>query len=298
MDKVAFVGLGGMGGAMAGRLVQSFPLILYDLDSARATALAGTNGTAVGKLSDALPAGGVLITMLPDDRAVRAVVDGSDGARALLGRGGLHINMSTVSPAMSRDLGAAYADAGADYVAAPVWGRPDMAGSGKLVCALAGPAAAKVRALPYLHALAARIEDFGIDPGLANVAKVMGNFLVAAAIEALGEAMAVAQKHGLDREQLAALLTETVFDCPVYRLYGGLVARQRRVPPGFTARLGHKDLALVRAVATEVDAAMPFQNIIENRLLTSIARGRDAEDWSALSWVAAEDAGLARPVTT
>jgi 3-hydroxyisobutyrate dehydrogenase-like beta-hydroxyacid dehydrogenase len=296
MPSLAFVGLGGMGAAMAGRLARSFPIALFDLIPGRASAIEGTAVTVAASLAEALPPGGVLITMLPDDRAVLAVAHDPAGALARLGPGGLHINMSTISPAAARELVNAYAAVGADYVSAPVWGRPDMAGGGGLVCALAGAHAAKQRALPYLEILAARIEDFGAEPYLANVAKVMGNFLVSAAIEALGEACAVAEKQGIDRGKLTSLLTQTVFDCPAYRLYGALVAKQHGIPPGFTVQLGHKDLRLVREVAAEVAAPMPFQNIIENRLLSSIAKGRSGEDWSALSWLAAEDAGLARPV--
>jgi len=297
MQSVSFVGLGGMGGPIAGRLAEFCEITVFDLDPKRSAAAGGKNKVAVAaSLGDALTPGGILFTMLPDDAAVLAVAGGEDGAAARLGRGGLHVNMSTISPKLSRQLAALYQSAGGAYVAAPVWGRPNMAGTGALVCSLAGPASAKERARPYLSVLAARIEDFGEEPHLANVVKIVGNFMVATAIESLAEALAVVEKHGLDRAAVANLYVSTIFDCRVYQTYGALVAAQASGPAGFAAELGLKDLRLAREVASEVRAPIPFQNIIENRLLSAVAKGRGKEDWSALSWGAAEDAGLTRPV--
>jgi 3-hydroxyisobutyrate dehydrogenase-like beta-hydroxyacid dehydrogenase len=295
--SVSFVGLGGMGGPIAGRLAEYFEITVFDLDPGRAAAVTGKNKvTIASSLADSLRPGGILFTMLPDDNAVRAVVSGEGGAAARLGPGGLHVNMSTVSPQLSRELAAMYEGAGGAYVAAPVWGRPNVAGSGALICSLAGPADAKERAKPYLSVLTSRIEDFGEEPHLANVVKIVGNFMVATAIESLAEALAVVEKHGLDRAAVADLYVNTIFKCPVYQTYGALVAAQKSGPAGFTAELGLKDLRLAREVASEVRAPIPFQNIIENRLISTIAKGRGKEDWSALSWGAAEDAGLHRPI--
>ena len=298
MQSISFIGLGGMGAAMARRLAGHFELVLFDLDPAKATTVKGEKVTIASSASEAVRPGGILITMLPDDRAVLAVVAGENGAAARLGRGGLHINTSTVSPDVSRALSAIYEGYGGSYVAAPVWGRPPAAESGKLVCSLAGPAQAKQRATPYLDILTYKIQDFGEEAYRANVAKIIGNFLVAAAIEALGEGLTIAEKHGLNRHDLIELLVGTIFDCRIYKTYGPLVAAQKSGPAGFTAELGHKDLKLVRQVAAEVGVPVPFQNIIENRLIATIAKGRGKEDWSALSWLAAEDAGLSRPSST
>lgn len=298
MESVSFIGLGAMGGAMAGKLADQFDLVVFDLDPTKAAAVKGKRVTIAASVAEAVKPGGVLLTMLPNDDAVLAVAAGDDGAAARLGRGGLHINTSTVSPQASRTLSALYEACGGTYLAAPVWGRPPSAASGKLVCSLAGPAQAKQRARIYLDALSLKIQDFGEEPYQANVAKIVGNFLVASAIEALGEGLTIAEKHGLDRHTLVELLVSTIFDCRIYNIYGPLIAAQASGPAGFTAELGRKDLGLIREVAAEVGVPVPFQNIIENRLTTTIAKGRGKEDWSALSWLAAEDAGLTRPVSS
>jgi 3-hydroxyisobutyrate dehydrogenase-like beta-hydroxyacid dehydrogenase len=292
MENVAFVGLGGMGGGMAQRLAGRTGVRVFDLSLKRCQAITGSDVTIAADPADAVAPGGVLITMLPDDKALHAVVDGPNGTASRLGAGGLHINTSTVSPGAARAMEAVYAETGGSYLSAPVWGRPGRAASGQLVCALAGPQPAKDRALPLLEAMMARVEDLGTSPHLANVAKVTGNFLVASAIEALGEALAMAGKHGIDRRALLSLLTDTLFDCPVYRTYGPLVAEQSCPQVGFTVTLGRKDLRLIRETAAEVDAPMPLASIVEHHLTTAVARGYADEDWSALSWVAFEEAGI------
>lgn len=296
MEALSFIGLGRMGGAMAGRLAQHFTMRLYDINPANAEAVKGERVSVAPSVAEAVVPGGVLMTMLPDDAAVQAVVAGKQGTAARLGKGGLHINTSTNSPDLAKRLADLYRREGGIYLSAPVWGRPDRAGFGELACSLAGPAAGKRRAKPFLDALVGRVEDFGEDASLANVVKVLGNFLVSTAIEGLGEALAVAEKHGLSRHAVMEQLVTCLFDCGVYRVYGPLVAAQTSGKVGFTAELGRKDLSLVRQIAAEVNVPVPFQNIIENRLIATIAKGRGNEDWSALSWIAAEDAGLQRPV--
>ena len=296
METVTFIGLGGMGGNMAGRLADYFALSLYDLDAAKAAAVKGADVTVAPTMAGAIRKGGIVVTMLPDDKTLYAVTKGEQGIAALLGEGGLHINTSTISPQAARELAACYEATGGSYVAAPVWGRPDTAGKGGLVCSLAGPAEAKQRARTVIDKLAGTVQDFGEEPQLANVAKVIGNFLVVSAIEALGEGLALAEKQGLDRIALANLLTSTLFDCPVYKIYGKLVGAQASGPAGFSAELGLKDLRLVREIAADVGTPLPLQNIIENRLITTIEKGRGKEDWSSLTWLAAEEAGLKRPV--
>ncbi len=292
MEEIAFIGLGGMGSGMAQRLAEKFPLAVYDLDPERAAKIVGDEVRVATSLEDAVHAGGVLITMLPDDRAVAAVAGDVAGG---LGEGGLHLNTSTVSPDLARQLTDAYSGTRGAYVAAPVWGRPDTAGSGGLACALAGPSEACDRVRPILDQLAGRVEVVGSEPFVANVAKIIGNLLVASAIEALGEGLALAEKQGLDASAFASLMSETVFNCPVYRLYAPLVAAGRSIEPGFTVTLGLKDLRLAQTTAAEVDLPLPIADLIESHLTTSVAVGRQDEDWSSFSWVPAENGGLHRP---
>jgi len=118
-------------------------------------------------------------------------------------------------------------------------------------------------------------------------------FLLGAAIEALGEAMALVGKAGVDRHRYLELLTSTLFRAPVYETYGGLIADQRFEPAGFAAPLGFKDIRLALAAAESLRVPMPLGSLLHDRLLTLIARGGETLDWSAIGLLAARDAGQA-----
>jgi 3-hydroxyisobutyrate dehydrogenase-like beta-hydroxyacid dehydrogenase len=122
-----------------------------------------------------------------------------------------------------------------------------------------------------------------------------GNFLLAAVIEALGEAMALVGKAGLDRHQYLEILTSTLFGAPVYRTYGGLIAGGRFQPAGFAAPLGLKDVRLALAAAEDLRVPMPLASLLRDRFLALIAQGGENLDWSAIGQLAARDAGLTDP---
>jgi 3-hydroxyisobutyrate dehydrogenase-like beta-hydroxyacid dehydrogenase len=159
---------------------------------------------------------------------------------------------------------------------------------------LAGPAEAKERARPVLGALGQGVFDLGEDPGAASVVKLACNFLLAAAIEAMAEAFTLAEKNGAARRQLADLLAQTVFDCPVYRNYGRLIAEQRYQPALFNLSLGLKDVGLVLQTAAASRVPLPLASLLHDRLLGALARGRGQLDWTALAGEASEAAGLPR----
>ena len=130
-------------------------------------------------------------------------------------------------------------------------------------------------------------------PSIANLVKLSGNFLLAAAIEALGEAVALVSKAGVDRAAYVDLLTSTLFAAPAYRTYGTLIAEQRFEPAGFAAPLGLKDIRLALAAADELHVPLPLASLVHDRLLALVAQGGEALDWSAMARLAARDAGLA-----
>jgi len=146
---------------------------------------------------------------------------------------------------------------------------------------------------PLFGAIGQRTFRFGEQASVANLIKLSGNFLLGAAIEALGEAMALVGKAGVDRHRYLELLTSTLFRAPVYETYGGLIADQRFEPAGFAAPLGFKDIRLALAAAESLRVPMPLGSLLHDRLLTLIARGGEALDWSAIGLLAARDAGQA-----
>src|SRR5262245_62523838 len=129
-------------------------------------------------------------------------------------------------------------------------------------------------------------------PRAANLVKLSGNFLIASVMEALGEAMALIRKAGVDPHRYYDLLTSTLFTGPVFTNYGGLVARQEYKPALFAAPLGEKDIRITIAEAETLIVPMPMASLVQDRLQTLVARGGEQLDWSAIGQLAAEDAGL------
>ncbi len=129
-------------------------------------------------------------------------------------------------------------------------------------------------------------------PKAASIVKLSGNFLGASVIESLGEAMTLIAKAGVDRQQYLEFLTSTLFDAPIYKTYGELIASGRFEPAGFAAPLGQKDIRLVLAAAEELRVPMPLASLLRDRFLSLLAHGGDQLDWSAIGRLSAVDAGM------
>src|SRR5258708_403085 len=170
------------------------------------------------------------MTMLSDDAALKEVVTGEHGFLHRLGQNGVHVSLSTVSPETSRELARLHAKSGSFYVAAPVLGRPDAAAARKLWICVSGVEEAKARVRPILEVIGQGIFDYGEDPGAANVVKLCNNFLIAAAQEAMAEALTLAEKNGLRREQVMDMFAQTLFACSAYQNYGKMIAEKRFEP--------------------------------------------------------------------
>jgi 3-hydroxyisobutyrate dehydrogenase-like beta-hydroxyacid dehydrogenase len=192
---------------------------------------------------------------------------------------------------LSERLAAAHAAAGRGFVAATVFGRPEAAAAAKLFVVVAGAPDAIDVCLPLFEAVGQRTFRFGDEPPIANLVKLSGNFLLAAAIEALGEATALVAKAGVDRRRYVDLLTATLFAAPAYKTYGGLIAEERFEPAGFAAPLGAKDIRLTLAAAEGLRVPMPLASLLRDRFLALLAQGGEALDWSAIARLAAKDAG-------
>lgn len=291
--EIGFVGLGAMGAPMAANLIAAgYTLRIYNRTASKADALVANGAMRVQNAGDAAAAGGIAVTMLADDAVLESVTLGPDGLAERLGRGGIHISMSTVAPATSRRLAGYHADRGSTYVTAPVFGRPDAAKAKRLWIVTSGPAAQKAAIRPVLEAMGQAIFDFGEDAGAANVTKLCGNFLIAANLEAMSEAFTMAEKQGVDRVAVADMLAKTLFACPIYLGYGKAIAEKRFTPVGFRMPLGLKDVELAMRTAQEVRVALPTASLVRDRMLSSLAKGREDMDWSAIALSVLDDAGL------
>ena len=159
------------------------------------------------------------------------------------------------------------------------------------VVVAAGAPEAVEKARPLLEAVGQRVFAMSETAEVANLIKLSGNFLIASVIESLGEAMALVGKVGVDPHAYVDMLTATLFNAPVYKTYGGLIADRKFTPAGFAAPLGLKDIRLALAAGDALRVPMPVASLLRDRFLTLLARGGDGLDWSAVGGMAARDAG-------
>ena len=295
-ESIAVVGLGGMGAGAAHRLLdEGHRVMVWNRSAAKVAPLVERGAEAARSAGEAAASAGIVITFLADDRALEEVVLETDGLAARLGEGGVHLSMSTVAPATAYRLAEAHRGSGAAYVAAPVFGRPDAAASGQLWIVTSGPAAAKERVRPVLEALGQGVHDFGEDPAAAHTVKLAGNFLIAAASEAMAEAYTLGEKCGLDRTRLAEFFGATLFPSRIYQNYGKAIAEHRYEPAGFKLRLGLKDLRLVLGAADANQMPMPLASLLHDRFLALAAQGQGEIDWTAIGLAVAREAGVGPP---
>ena len=303
LGEIGFVGLGRMGAAMAANLAANGRRVIAYVrrpdQKSKLEALGLRPTTDIGDLLHCE----VVISMLPDDDAVREIVFGRggigfDGLGAGLNSGAIHLSMSTISTATAALLASEHARNGQGYVAAPVFGNPDAARARQLFIVAAGAPADIERCRPILDSLGQRTFAIGADPGDANLVKLLGNMMSATALEMLGEVVAVIRKRGMNPEPFIDIMTSTMFGGRAHRIYGEKITRQIYAP-GFILPLVLKDVRLALAEAEDAGVPMPSVGVVRDRLITGIARGYGELDWTSLGLIAAEEAGLyAVPATT
>lgn len=289
--KVGFIGLGAMGSAMASNLIKAGHEVTVWNRSPGPTEPLASLGAKVARSADRAALGDVLFSMLANDQAVRDVFFGG-GLLDAMDKGIVHVNHASVSVALARELADAHAQRGVDYVAAPVFGRPDVAAAGKLNILAAGRAGAIERVRPLLEAMGSRIWPLGDEPERANVVKIAGNFMLGAAIESMAEASALTRAHGVAAGDFLQIMTSTLFAAPAYQGYATLIAEQRYKPAGFALPLGYKDIGLALSAGEAKRVPLPLASLLHDSLLEALAAGDDDVDWSIMADVAARRARL------
>jgi len=271
--KIGFLGLGQMGREMAARLAAAgHELVVWNRTASAARSFENRARIAASPREAAQAQ--VVITMLADDAAVEAV-----WLEPRMTTKGVHLNMATVSLRVAREL----ARLQADYVSAPVFGRPPMAAKGELDIIAAGPAAALERCEPVFKALSRQVFVVGAQPEHANAVKIARNFLLATVIESLGEAFSLVTKSGVDAARFLEILTSTSLSAPVVKNYGKLMVERAYEPAQFSMELGLKDVELALATARENGASLPTGELIRKNLMQAIAAGHGHKDWAALA---------------
>jgi 3-hydroxyisobutyrate dehydrogenase-like beta-hydroxyacid dehydrogenase len=294
--SIGFIGLGHMGSAMAAHLAAGGRAVIgYLRQPERNAEIQALGIKPTNKLADLFDCD-IVITMLPDDAAAHEIVfGGSSPARAGLASGlkpgALHLSMSTISPAMSSSIAAEHARRGQNYVAAPVFGNPDAAKARELFIIAAGQSDQIDRCRPIFDLVGQRTFLIGSNPASANLVKLAGNAMTATSLEVLGEVLALLRKRGVEPEKFIDVMTSTMFDSHVHKIYGAKMLHERYAP-GFAFPLALKDVRLVLSEADAASVPMPSVGVVHDRLIAGVARGHAGLDWSALALVAAEEAGL------
>lgn len=291
--KVGFIGLGRMGQGMARNVLDAGnDLIVYNRTAAKAEDLRAAGATVVGSVAAAVAGRDVVITMLTDDTALTAVAGGEGGLIAALAADTIHLAMGTHSVEMTRAIAATHGAANQIFVAAPVLGRPERAAAGDLGIIPAGPADAVARLQPLFEAMGQRQFDGGSEPEAAAAIKIAHNFVLGCAIEVIGEGVSLVRKYGVEPLVLHQVLSEGIFACPAYKIYGDIIVREAYDDVGFTTSIGLKDCNLALAAAEAAHMPLPSANVWRDRLLGAMAHGDGERDWAVVAREQARASGL------
>jgi 3-hydroxyisobutyrate dehydrogenase-like beta-hydroxyacid dehydrogenase len=281
---LAFLGLGAMGSAMSGRLLdEGFAVTVWNRSPQAAEELAQRpGGTRAETVLEAFQAAPVIHSMFTDDRVVLEVF--SDELLAAAPAGRIHVNHATISAAAAAELAERHARHGVGYVTAPVLGRSTVAGTGALLVVASGDPDAVAVAMPSLEALSARVWNLGADPRLGSVVKIAVNYSIISALQSITESVVLAESAGIDPSTFVEILTHTAFSGSAHRGYGPIIAEKRYEPVGFAMSLGLKDLTLAQSTAAELGLSLPTAPVLHELFEAALADSELAQlDWSAVA---------------
>jgi 3-hydroxyisobutyrate dehydrogenase-like beta-hydroxyacid dehydrogenase len=289
---VGVIGLGAMGLPVARNLLKGgHRVTVYNRTPGRADELAA-EGAHVVETPYAAAQGDVLISLLSDDRAVESVILDDPQFILSLTPKTVHVSMATISAAIGARLHEAHTQQGRQYVSAPVFGRPDAAAAAKLFIVAAGAKEAVDQAQPAFDSIGQRTFYVGDNPVMANLVKIMGNFMIASMIESFGEAFATLRKYDVEPGAFLEVMTNTIFGGAAHKNYGAIIAEERYSPAGFKLPLGFKDVNLALEAAAAKSVPMPTASLLHDQLISALARGYGEMDWAVMAQVVAENAGL------
>jgi 3-hydroxyisobutyrate dehydrogenase-like beta-hydroxyacid dehydrogenase len=289
--KIGFLGLGKMGTPMAMRLIAAgHELAVWNRSEARTEPLLREGAIAAATPAEAELGAEAVITMLFDDEAHEEVLFGASGLMDALSPGALHISCSTISVALSERLTAEHARRGQQFVAAPVFGRPNVAGEGRLWTVVAGADDAVAKARPLLDAFSRDISVVGAEPRMAHAVKLGGNFLITAMNHSLGEAFVYAAGQGIDAEIFLETVNSALFQSPLYAAYGKVMLHPPE-HPGATAELGAKDLRLLREAAAARQTRLSMADEMSAIFDQARQAGLGGEDWAVAQYRMAQRRG-------
>jgi 3-hydroxyisobutyrate dehydrogenase-like beta-hydroxyacid dehydrogenase len=278
--QIAFLGLGKMGAPMARRLMAAgYQVTVWNRNPDKARELVAHGASLASSSAQAVTDADAVLTMLFDDAAHEEVVFAGDGVLQSLKAGALHVSCSTISVALSERLTAEHARRGQLFVAAPVFGRPNVAEEGRLWIVAAGEQAAVAQARPLLEPLARGISIVGTEPRQAHALKLGGNFLISAMIHSLGEAFVYAEAQGIAPSEFLDAVNSALFQSPFYAAYGNVMLHPPD-QPGATVELGAKDLRLLREAAASRHTRLSLADNLAEIFAEAQRAGLGETDWA------------------
>lgn len=296
--NISFLGLGKMGTPMGRRLLEAgHQLTVWNRTPERAATLIASGATLAATPAEAAQTADAVLTMLFDDAANEEVLFGADGVLDALRPGALHIALSTISVALSERLTAEHARRQQLFVAAPVFGRPNVAEEGRLWIVAAGAESAIAVARPLLRPLSRGISVIGTEPSHAHALKLGGNFLISAMIHSLGEAFVYAAGQGIDPEVFLETVNSALFQSPFYAAYGKVMLHPPE-RPGATIDLGAKDLRLLREAAAARMTTLSLADSLAEVFAEAQRSGLAEEDWAVGQYRMAQRRGTSTGTAT
>jgi 3-hydroxyisobutyrate dehydrogenase-like beta-hydroxyacid dehydrogenase len=279
--RIGFLGLGNMGTPMALRLIGAgHELSVWNRTEGRTKPLLREGAIAAATPAETELGADAVITMLFDDYANEEVIFGPNGLMDALTPSTIHISCSTISVALSERLTLEHSKRGIPFVAAPVFGRPNVAEGGKLWIVLAGEEDAVNRARPLLEPLARGFSLAGPEPEQAHALKLGGNFLISAMIHSLSESFVFAKSQGIDPSVFFETVNSALFQSSFYAAYAKVILNPPETP-GATMALGAKDLRLFREAAAAGGVQLSLAEDLADVFATSIQQGLGGDDWAA-----------------
>ena len=289
--KIGFQGLGKMGTPIALRLLGAgHELSVWNRTEGRTEPLLREGAIAAGTPAEAELGADAVVTMLFDDAAHEEVLFGPNGLMDALEPGALHISCSTISVALSEKLTAEHARRGHLFVAAPVFGRPNVAEDGRLWIVAAGADDAVAAARPLLAAFSRGISVVGTEPCKAHAVKLGGNFLISAMIHSLSESFVYAASQDIEPRAFLEAVNSALFQSPFYSSYGNVMLHPPE-SPGATIDLGAKDLRLLREAAASRHTRLSLADNLAEVFAEAQRSGFGGEDWAVGQYRMAQQRG-------
>lgn len=289
MASIGYLGLGTMGRGMVRNLVAAgHDVTVWNRSAGRSEGLAGVHEAA--SVAEAVAGRDIVLACLSDDAAVREVLLGSDGVLGHVDASTVVVDMSTISPALSDEEAAAFAERGVAFLDAPVFGSRDEAANGGLWVVVGGDESAYERVRPALEAVSETVHHMG-GTGAGARMKLVGNAVVAAQLTALGESLTLAKAAGLDLDRVLEVLAVTDFRSPIFDGVGPSVLANDYAPD-FALDLMAKDVGLIREYGASVGVDMRGAERAAETLAVAQVRGFGGENASALVKVIASDGGV------